>query len=272
MLKALIRSLQFEKYPLRGKAAKAWKAASAQKNSRWRYAIRNPDFLNELRVISRNAIRGRKKCGEQLLAFQLKSGFHFIPHELIHSLWHCRTDHKKEREWLEFWANSIVWLPAVSNKISKHGVMKLYIDLNCPIDVLLPLIQEELRESVALYRDGPSRRWRTEKTDFYLKVYDLTLEQHSFPSIARQLKRPVSTVKSAFLIASQHIFGALPGSKKEVFLKTFDAHKHVKSCPICRRAPTSEEMCQQARAYIGIDYESQHEQLIPDPQSVHPGR
>jgi hypothetical protein len=38
-----------------------------------------------------------------------------------------------------------------------NGKETMIVDLNCPIDALLPLIHEELRENAALYRDGPSR-------------------------------------------------------------------------------------------------------------------
>jgi hypothetical protein len=82
--------------------------------------------------------------------------------------------------------------------------LKIKVDLNYPVDSLLPLIEAELSRYSREYRGGARRRLKG--VGFHLQVFDLVAESdESFPAIARKLKRPLSNVKSAYLAAHRNI-------------------------------------------------------------------
>ena len=96
--------------------------------------------------------------------------------------------------------------------------------------------------------------------DFYLRVYDLTAKGKPYSVIAKEVKRPLSTVKSADLIARRNIFG--PGkepSKRDAALGTFDPDRHFLNCPICHNAETSDEMCDLVKLCINQGTRGQRE-------------
>lgn len=162
---------------------------------------------------------------------------------------------------LEVYKDGVMSFPAFAQYTSDTGRLLLEVDLNCPIEGLLPLIQEELREAEALYREGKRKRHRIDKIDFQISVYDTAEEGKSFPEIARALRKRVTTVKSAYLVARRNIFGS-DASRPRKSLEDFDAHSHCASCPQCRKAQGVEQMCAKALQYAGRDYKSQRERPI----------
>jgi hypothetical protein len=121
---------------------------------------------------------------------------------------------------------------------------------------LVPLIEKTLRD---IYRakDVKRRRRRPAEAAFQLKVYDLVVGGTKFSAISRKLRRPLTTVKSSFVIATEKIFGAQQKSR-EVRLAGFTPEDHLATCEICRKANTDKEMCSQARFYVDQDRVSQN--------------
>ena len=142
-------------------------------------------------------------------------------------------------------------------------VLYLGIDLDRPRDVLLALIEEDLRKAVherrEVFGERGGRR-RLDKVDFYLRVYDLATRGETFSAIAAALGRRPSTVKSAFVAARINIFGpqAAP-TKRELPLVGFDPESHFQKCAACKKAERPEEFCTQARAYVEQDYVGRRE-------------
>jgi hypothetical protein len=138
-----------------------------------------------------------------------------------------------------------------------HRYLNLRVDLDHPVDVLLPLIEKELGRFSRGYRDG---RRRLKEVDFYVSVFDLAESGETFKAISLKLNRPLSTVKSAFLKARRNIFGspAAP-SKKDLPLASFQVDAHEQKCQVCRKAETFEQMCPQAQKYALQGYKSQRE-------------
>ncbi len=138
--------------------------------------------------------------------------------------------------------------------------------MNYPLDLLLSLIEAQIREAIEFRRSlvreppRPYKRRRPDKADFYLKVYDLAEKGETFGAIAKALKRRTSTVKSAFLAARRNIFGSMTApSKKQLPLVGFDKDHLIPQCPTCRTAQRFEDMCPQARRYALQDYVAQRE-------------
>jgi hypothetical protein len=146
----------------------------------------------------------------------------------------------------------------------RKGELWISVDLNHPFDLLLALIEAELRNAIEERHSWlkpqprPYQRRRIDKVDFYLKIYDLAEKGETFGMIAKALKQRVSTVKSAFLAARRNIFGTDGSpSKKTLPLVSFDKDKHVQQCSTCRDAQRFEDMCPQARLYALQDHVSQ---------------
>jgi hypothetical protein len=149
----------------------------------------------------------------------------------------------------------------VKSRHSQRKWLKLEIDLDYPRDVLLERIEKELSK-VMPQRRKARRRW--DKFDYYLRVYDLGIKNETFATIARKLKRRVSTVKSAFLSIGRTISSFDPTgfrrsharhrrafpTKKQSVLKVFDHKNHLSQCDRCAKAKTADEMCPQALLHI----------------------
>jgi hypothetical protein len=128
--------------------------------------------------------------------------------------------------------------------------LHISVDLRYPVDLLVPLVERELRAKALGY---PRGRARLDQIDFHLKIFDGASEGQTFPEIAARMRRKLSTVKSAYLVASRNIFGPQRGpSKRGAPLKGFDHEGHCQRCPVCVRAKTGQEMCGKARAYARV--------------------
>jgi hypothetical protein len=136
--------------------------------------------------------------------------------------------------------------------------LNLKVDLTEPLDLLLHLIVECLRE----YRPKQESRRRSNKADYQLAVYDLQQLGLEFDMIAEKLGKRSRTVKgrtnsvrSAWLSAYKKIHGqrAVTGMQEEVNLHDCEA------CAVCRIAQRPEDLCALARRYADFDEQSQHD-------------
>jgi len=140
--------------------------------------------------------------------------------------------------------------------------LSMSVDLAYPVETLLPLIEKEVRKHSKAHARG---RQRLDQADFYCKVFDLAENGQTFRTIARELRRPLSTVKSAYLAACHNIFGPSGGPSKTVLpvasfdWENFDAEAHYASCAECRRAKDADAMCALIRAIVRQDERGQRE-------------
>jgi len=121
-------------------------------------------------------------------------------------------------------------------------LLEILVDLRYPRDVIISLIEQELRK--AQKRPRPQQRQHLDKVDFHLKVYDLAEQGDTFAAIANTLGKPKSTVKSAFIAVRRNIFGSAPvHSKKRLPLVDFNLNRHLMECSVCKAAEQFEDMC-----------------------------
>jgi hypothetical protein len=138
--------------------------------------------------------------------------------------------------------------PKMPNK--ELPFLHIAVDLRYPVDQLVPLVERELRAKALGY---PRGRARLDQVDFHLGIFDQASNGQTFREIATSMRRKLSTVKSAFLVASRNIFGPQGGpSKRGAPLKGFDHEGHCRTCPICVQATKPQEMCGRARAYAHV--------------------
>lgn len=274
----------------------------ANRNARWRYLLRSLDFQRDVNLIRDGAL-SRSYAGD-------REARRIARRWLVRGVW-IPTDFSTwqkmpamngatmrayealladdESGWgvdEDFTADDPYAFEDDDDSASMPGspgrFRRIYVRLDAPLDVLMALIEKDLRE-VKAHSGGVSRRWRADKTDFYLTVYDQAVAGKSFRDIARALDRPVSTVKTAFLVACGHIYGmasprvlsvletsansnaAKPSrsgsvgtfpSKSSLPIVSLDPGTHMQTCATCLRASKPERLCSQARAYINQDARS----------------
>ena len=132
----------------------------------------------------------------------------------------------------------------------------LEVDTDYAIDDLIALVEGTIRD---IYRAKhiPQHRRRLEKSEFQLQVYDEALAGKTFAKIAQAVRRPQSTVKSAYLVAIQKIFSdsEQPSKRKLPLtrLRAFTPVSHGNKCSECKKATRPEEMCKEAQLYIDQD-------------------
>jgi hypothetical protein len=255
----------------RRKSAEAQAATRRAVAARWRYTIRNPRFREEIEAL--HVLKAPARSDE----------FHAECHRVSRA-W--RAPITAVYVWAEWgWPDDIAELDAFADNpvlfdlpvalkyeslpddsgnnlpvgparvLLRDGhVVELHVDLNFPVDDLLPLIEKELR---ALARGLRRPKRRPDRADLQLRVFDLAASDLQFSRIARKLGEPESTVKSAFLSARRHVYGADAPSKRDLPLRTsaaagFDPATHVPKCARCRNAKTVETMCTLAKAYARL--------------------
>jgi hypothetical protein len=230
--------------------------ATAQKaqEARWNYLVRNPDFMDELNRLHQfyrkknyNPKRLLKLWFHELERVCDKYGIARIPLSVIYNL------PAMDRTVLESYGTEwgIDYTPVMTGELKENRFLFFRVDLDNPVDDLLPLIEEQLRD---VYRNRPKRRRRLDKVPFNCKVYDLAEEGRKFSEIAVTLKKRVSTIKSAYLTAMRNIFILRqPPAKKHLPLIDFDPNSHCQRCPTCQKAQTFDDMCETARLYAAKD-------------------
>jgi hypothetical protein len=152
-----------------------------------------------------------------------------------------------------------------ADELGDPHTLYLATELAYPQDVLLSLIKQTLRQVIGerskLIKRDSRKRQRTDTADMGLAVFEKVMEDVTFAEIATTLRRPVSTVKSAYLTTARKIFGsAPPRRKRDMPVEGFDRANHdFQTCKVCKHAQRPEDFCGPARAYINQDYVSQRE-------------
>lgn len=151
--------------------------------------------------------------------------------------------------------------PVAITELRKNRFLSLRLDLNHPLQDLLPLIEKELREADV----GRARkRRRLDKVDQQLFVFDRVVEGATFPDIARKLRKRISTVKDMYLSAARKVFNSPnPPGKEQAFserlLTDFDLKTHIRKCPTCKAATVIDQLCEAARCFVNQDKVAQRE-------------
>jgi hypothetical protein len=278
----------------RKKAVQAADESAKAQESRWRYLVRNPEFLKSLRALAKyrtpETIHVIERP-EELSAFAKKWAVPWsgMLEEAIYALVRNPNADLQSHGAYLLEANPPVSIETerqVFSPDSEHDpdpsfvtgrAVYIRVDLTHPLDTLLPLIERELRQFAkrndtslegepelrATLAQSTGHRRRLDRVEYYLRVFDLAEQGQTFRTIAKELKRPLSSVKSAFLAARRNIFG-LAGSterasKKALPLETFDVELHFQTCATCQKADSFEKMCPKARLYALQDHKGQTE-------------
>ena len=167
----------------------------ASHRTRWRYILRNDEFQKAMQELH-NALRSDKsslldRC-EQVAD---KCGLLRIPLESI-VFWPGYPLNREDFATLERYGTQwgVSFSSVAATELRDDRFLFLRLDLWHPADDLLPLIECELRQQIGSRRH---RRRRLDKANFYLEVFDRARDGTPFSKIAAELKRSVSTVKSA---------------------------------------------------------------------------
>jgi hypothetical protein len=280
----------------RKRAAEAKAETQRAHEARLQYLSRNLEFCKAIRSLStlRDALPGtsseltceRQEALQEFVAKleQVASKWE-VPWFVLSQLsWHARHENRGHKERIPslsvfFDSPVIAWrdaLPPVviggntgpfgagplTSMPENSRYLNLRVDLDHPVDTLLPLIEKELGRYSREHRRG---RRRPKQVDFYLSVFDLAESGETFRAISLKLKKPQTTVKSAYLTARRKIGSAATPSKKDLPLASFDKDTHTQNCSTCRKAQRLEEMCKPARIFALQDHESQRELTGRDP-------
>ena len=215
----------------------------------WRFLLRHPDFRNDLQELARVGQIDLKNFLDESERVTKKWGLIRIP-PLALSYAHWLAD-RTEVEFFEPFGRDrfgISYTPVMLAELKENRFLFLRIDVEQPLEQLLPLIERELR---SFYRERPQRRSRFDKIDFQLKVYDLAVNGKKLTEIAEELKKRLSTVKSGFLAAKQRIYGAIQSPTKNAVVHAYlDPKKHAETCRQCKTATRLSEMCDAALSYV----------------------
>lgn len=232
--------------------------------ARQRYLLRNPEFRKEFERVARLENIGQRNAEEMKVAKEWGLTWLFQRYVVEEKEGSFGIYCYPKRDIEDIESNEAVagplpiWpFPVGVRKIEEDRYVTLSVDLEHPLDVLLPLIERELR---GVIRARPRRRKRLDKLEFHLQVFDLARSGETFPAIAKKLRRRLSTVKSAYLMAVWNIFGRgnVP-RKRDRLLSRFDPTTHTQGCSDCQKAKTFEEMCFVARLWAGEDTKGQRE-------------
>lgn len=243
----------------RKKASDATLQAERTQEARWRYLLRNPDFRKDLKRLSR--WQGHLQHTKNFLTLrekiQDKWGLLWIPGEAVRRSYYLENPEDffdLERFGAEW---GVAYSPVAVTELRENRFLFLRVDLQHPVEDLLPLIEQELRGAT---QGRHQRRRRLDMVDFHLRVFDLAVNGDTFSQIAKQLKRYPSTVKSAYLAACRNIFGPVEKPRKKTLpLVDFDPSTHMELCSTCQKAQALEEFCSQARLYACQDTKAQRE-------------
>ncbi len=246
--------------PRKGKD-KAVSEVDAAQLATWRYLVRNPKFQSDMRNLRQSMIDGPAGLSEFTSMCESVAdnwGLARIPPSAI-IYWPGEDLKRHEVRDAEHYGSEfrVSYSPVASTELREDRFLHLWVDLEQPADVLLPLFQEELRQQI---EKRSRRRRRLDKVDFYLEVYDRAKDGATFRKIATELKRSPSTVKSAYLMAVQNVFRSVDTPRKgRLSLPYFDPTTHVRDCATCLNAKTGEKMCREFRLYVGQDHVAQRE-------------
>lgn len=247
----------------RKKSASAEAATRKAQEAHWRFLVHNPEFQKDLehlhgfyrkRPVSQKAWANLlKKWFQESTRVADKWGLARIPLLAIANFPFLDESNLESfgTEW------GIAYLPVMMTKLVDDRFLFFRVDLEHSLESSLPLLEQQLR---AFYRTRARRRRRFDKVDFQLSVYKSAAKGETFFNIAKKLRKPTSTVKSAYLVARKAIFSkkATP-SKKRLFLLNFDAPNHCQTCSVCQNAMLPKDLCHQARLYADLENRGQRE-------------
>lgn len=246
--------------PRKGKI-KAISQVEASQRAFWRYRLRNPKFqkdMNDLCQIFRTQNippeDRMKKCEKVAETWGLLR----IPLEAI-VYWPGFPLAGEDFREMESYAATpgTFYSPVAATERRDERFLNLRVDLQHPVDDLLPLIEAELRDQIG---NRPPKRRHLNKVDFHLAVFDLACEGLTFASIADELGRRPSSVRSAYFAAAQRVLGpADMPEKRHLPLDYFDPTTHAKTCSTCKNAKAVEEMCPETQRFIRQDHVAQRE-------------
>jgi hypothetical protein len=110
------------------------------------------------------------------------------------------------------------------------------------------------------------KRNRSDKTDFEIEVYDLVhFNGMTFSQSARKLRKPFSTIKSAYVAATKKIGIALQDQASTSL--TDPATIDTCSDKRCRSAETPDDFCAAHKSWIDQDQVYQREYLLDTPHA-----
>lgn len=170
------------------------------------------------------------------------------------------------------------------------------LDLRYPLRLVLPLVEENLRDFsndptlLHDFRDShlaeeilrslsqkppappwtPLTRLRVHVKDLKLRlrVWDRLTKGATFKALAKQLGKPLSTVRDLYTKAALDICGALPPrGRRPRLLVAFNPDTHLTTCPTCSKAPRVEDFCPAGRAYANQDYVALRELPVAEPRA-----
>ncbi len=246
---------------------KAESQTAERQKARWRYLLRNLDFqkdlesLHKLQRTNKGELDWISACEE----VADRRGLARIPGEII-IYWPGVPLEPEDYPALEqYWSQfdvSVDYSPVASTELRDDRFLFFWVDLNHPVQDLLPLIEEELREQT---RHRRRRRMRADKIDFHLQVFDMARTGKTFSEIAHALLCQRSTVKSAYQLAGRRIFG--PGANRpskdalaeSYILAGFDRTTHFQTCDVCKSAEHPEYFCEACRRFMNLDQVSQRD-------------
>jgi hypothetical protein len=244
----------------------------------WQLLIRNPRFWEDLYILHDKLLDWLRNARAKHEKFRL------ITTQLLYE--YDSFKERLERKWgispIPIWAALCVVEERPSRKgietleelyegsikersVSPPPVQKLRYHLDDLLDVRLDLKRPlyELLRGVEVATKGLllNKRQRFKEAEFELKVFDLReYDKKSLRSIARELKTPLSTVRSAYLAAKRKI---------GIVTKKTDPPSDpgpIYSCPD-KRCKLGERLCDAHQAYIKQD-EIYLREYLSDPSLI----
>jgi hypothetical protein len=133
-----------------------------------------------------------------------------------------------------------------------NETLTVEIDLSCPVETVMALIEREITSARKRANIQKGRR-RLDKAQAQITIYDAVMRHRTYSAAAKELKQPVRRVMAAFRIAWDKIHDdAFPGkraAKRKQLTSGFDAKTHIETCPECRAIG----MCSLAWEYVNQD-------------------
>ncbi|MCH8041463.1 MAG: hypothetical protein IH977_14140 [Nitrospinae bacterium] len=156
----------------------------------------------------------------------------------------------------------------MSTNADKDGWLTLKVNLNASLEASERAIRHLLRVNRV---NPPQTRTRPDKVAEALEAWVCYEETKQFSAVAKQLQRPVNTVKGQYVRACDLIHGQRPtGSIKQrrigmVRDPAREFNTHYTGCAKCRKAKTPEEFCPRWVAWVNQDAKALREQLSSNP-------
>ncbi len=266
---------------------------------RWRLLIRNPEFIDELHTGWEKwfLVRGRqKRIEDEGETKNLRSELHRYLGEAIDydkrlaNRWRLSTipqavtyyfavDYKpsgsltslleKIYNMQDGTEKSINFPPVEVTNDRYFPIVDLRLDLTNPKYLVLANIEACLSKLYKLHEGENAKRTRRDSLDFELKAFDLVQYKGTdFKTVARELHKPVSTIRSAYLSACQKI-GNIDIPKKK------RGKPEIHPGPIsrctnlsCRSAQKPEDFCPAHRVWMEQDQSYSRESLVSDISAI----